>query len=91
MNKGQPAFRLARSLTRHALARRQLADQVEYLALPLRRVGKDLLVQPFHRVGVQSFCPGLEEKEQKLVEEHLYQDFEALIVVHDKRILLATR
>src|SRR5260370_23448762 len=83
MHERQPAFRVADSLARHATARRQLADQVEDLSLSLGWVRKDLLVQPFHRGGIEPLGPALEEQEEKVLEEKLDQDLEALVVVHE--------
>src|SRR5207245_10359622 len=84
MYGSQLLIQQADSRTWNGLACRQFTHQLEHLPLSCRRVRKTLLVQPLHGRGIQPFCPGTEEEKQKLLEELLNQDFEALVVVHDK-------
>ena len=52
------------------------------MPLSLGHVGKHLLLQPLDGRSVQPIGPDLEEKEQKLLEEHPDQSLKSLVVIH---------
>ena len=66
---------------RNRLSNRQPGDQIQIATLALRRIGEDLLVQPFQAGEVESVRPLREKQLQEFRKELAQQDLQPLVVI----------